>query len=81
MTRYDAIRRQLGDIEKHHERALEKRDMQVRVMAAYRDQLEAQFDIAVGMIASAGDCSEADVVTLIVDAYEVRQAARKVATA
>lgn len=42
MTRFDAIRRQLADIEKHHERALEKREMQIRLLCGYRDELEAE---------------------------------------
>lgn len=77
MTRYDAIRRQLGDIEKAHERALAKRDMQIRLLCGYRDQLEDKIDIAVEMIAEAGDCSKDDAGKLIDDAYEVRQLARK----
>ena len=79
MTRYDAIRRQLADIEKAHERALEKREMQIRVLCAYRDELEDKADIALGMIAEAGDCSQDDAGKLVDDTYEVLQAARKAA--
>lgn len=77
MTRYDAIRRQLGDIEKAHERALAKLEMQINLLCAYRDQLEDRLDIAVEMLAKAGDCGKDDPAALIDDAYEARQAARK----
>lgn len=79
MTRFDAIRRQLSDIEKHHERALAKREMQINILCGYRDQLEDQLDIAAELISRALDCSKDDAVNLYVDAYEARQAARKVA--
>lgn len=81
MTRYDAIRRQLGDIEKHHERALAKHEMQVRLLCGYRDQLEDRVGIAVRMIAARDDISLDDAMRLIVDADEARQAARKFAEA
>jgi hypothetical protein len=78
MTRYDAIRRQLGDIEKAHERALAKREMQIRLLCAYRDQLEDRVDIAARLLTSR-DCSLDDALKSIDDEYEIRQAARKVA--
>ena len=79
MTRFDAIRRQLSDIEKNHERALAKREMQIRLLCGYRDQLEDQFDIAVEMFSDAYCCSKDVAGKLIDDAYEARQAARKAA--
>lgn len=79
MTRYDAIRRQLGDIEKAHERALAKHEMQINLLCGYRDQLEDDVDIAAGMIAEIGGCSKDDALAVIAGKYEARQAARKVA--
>ena len=79
MTRYDAIRRQLGDIEKAHERALAKRDMQIRLLCAYRDQLEDHVDIAAEMLAKSDGCSKDWAATQVDDVYEARQAARKAA--
>jgi len=79
VTRYDAIRRQLGDIEKAHERALAKRDMQIRLLCAYRDQLEDHVDIAAEMLAKSDGCSKDWAATQVDDVYEARQAARKAA--
>ena len=79
MTRYEAIRRQLADIERDHERQLAQREMQIRLLCGYRDQLEDQVDIAVGMIASRDLTGRDAVSKLIADAYEARLAARKVA--
>jgi len=79
VTRFDAIRRQLGDIEKHHERSLAKREMQIRLLCGYRDQLEDHVDIAAGIIADHADIDLDDAAKLIDDAYEARQAARKAA--
>ena len=73
MTRFDAIRRQLSDIEKNHERALAKRDEQVLILTGYRDQLEDEVDIAAGMIAVARGCSKAAVLDIIECEYETRQ--------
>lgn len=79
MTRFDAIRRQLGDIEKHHERALAKREMQINILCGYRDQLEDKADIAAEILAAVRDCSKDEAARMVDDAYEVRQRARKVA--
>ena len=78
MTRYDAIRRQLGDIEKDHERALALREMQLRVISAYRDELEDHVDIAAGMLAVAKGCSKDKALALIAGQYETRQARKAV---
>lgn len=80
MTRYDAIRRQLGDIEKHEERALAKHEMQVNLLCAYRDQLEDEVDIAVGIIAMANGWSKDDALALIAGEYEMRQELKAAAT-
>ena len=79
MTRYDAIRRQLGDIEKAHERALAKHEMQINLLCGYRDELEDKADIAVGLLAVARDCSKDNAGKLVDDVHEARQAARKAA--
>jgi hypothetical protein len=79
VTRFDAIRRQLGDIEKHHERALVKRDMQIRLLCGYRNQLEDYVDIATRLLTTR-DISLDDASKMIADEYELRQAARKAAT-
>lgn len=76
MTRFDAIRRQLADIEKNHERALEKREMQVRVMAAYRDELEDHGAIAVEMLSGFMGISVDDVNAVIGQRYEREQKAK-----
>ena len=78
MTRFDAIRRQLSDIEKNHDRALAKREMQINLLCAYRDELEDHVDIAAGMLAMAKGCSKDKALALIAGQYETRQA-RKVA--
>lgn len=80
MTRFDAIRRQLCDIEKHHERALAKHEMQVRLLCCYRDELEDRVEIAAGIIAARDDIGLGAALKLIADIYEARQAARKVAS-
>ena len=80
MTRYEAIIRQLGDIEKAHERALTKRDMQIRLLCGYRDELEDKLEIAVEMIAVARRGSKECAAQRIDTAYEARQAAGKVAS-
>jgi len=80
MTRYDAIRRQLGDIEKHHERAEAKHEMQINLLCAYRDELEDHLDIAAGMIAVARGCSKAAVLDIIACGYETRQSRKAVTT-
>jgi len=79
VTRYDAIRRQLADIERDHERQLAQREMQIRLLCGYRDELEDHVDIAAGMIAHRDDIDKDAAVELIAYQYEVRQAARKVA--
>ena len=79
MTRYEAIIRQLGDIEKSHERALTKRDMQIRILCGYRDELEERVEIAARMIADPYYCSVEAAMQLIDAEYERRGAARKVA--
>ena len=79
MTRYEAIIRQLGDIEKSHERALTKRDMQIRLLCGYRDELEDRVDIAVEMLVATFHYGKDDAETAITFACEARQAARKVA--
>lgn len=88
MTREDAIIRLVGDLKKHHERALAKHEMQVNLLCAYRDQLEDHVDIAAGMIVDAYYCSKDEAfvardkdeaLALIAGEYERRQAARKVA--
>ena len=65
--------------ERDHAEALALREMQIRVLCAYRDELEDKGDIAVGMLAKACDCSKDDAGRMIDDLYEVRQRARKVA--
>ena len=79
MTRYEAIIRQLGDIEKSHERALAKHEMQVRLLSGYRDELEDKLEIAVEMLAKSDGCSKDWAATQVDEVYEARQAARKVA--
>ena len=80
MTRYEAIIRQLGDIEKSHERALTKRDMQIRLLCGYRDELEDKSAIALEIIANAFVYgNKDDAAKLIDDRYEALQAARRVA--
>ena len=79
MTRFDAIRRQLSDIEKNHERALAKREMQINLLCGYRDQLEDKVDIATRMIARSKSCSPDDAAKLIDNVYDDQQVARKVA--
>ena len=81
VTRFDAIRRQLGDIEKAHERALALREMQIRVLCSYRDELEDKADIAVEMLVATFHYSKDAAETAIDTAYEARQAARKVVVA
>ena len=81
MTRYDAIRRQLSDIEKNHDRALAKREMQINLLCAYRDELEDHVDIAAEMLAKSDGCSKDWAATQVDDVYEARQAARKAAVA
>lgn len=78
MTRYDAIRRQLGDIEKDHERALALREMQLRVIAAYRDELEDHVDIAAEMLSKANGWSKDEALAIIAAEYELRQSRRAV---
>ena len=79
MTRYEAIIRQLGDIEKSHERALTKRDMQIRLLCGYRDELEDKLEIAVELLVGTFHYGKDDAARVIDDAYEALQAARKVA--
>jgi len=66
--------------ERDHEEKLALRDEQIRLLCAYRDELEDHVDIAVGMIAHRDDISLDDATELIAYQYEVRQAARKVAS-
>lgn len=79
MTRFDAIRLQLANIESDYQEALALREMQVRVLAAYRDELEDRIDIAVGMLVATFHYSKDEADAAIETAYEVLQAARKVA--
>jgi len=65
--------------ERDHAEALALREMQIRVLCAYRDELEDKGDIAVWMLKAALNISKDEAGKLIDDAYEVRQAARKVA--
>ena len=65
--------------ERDHAEALALREMQIRVLCAYRYELEDKGDIAVWMLKAALNISKDEAGKLIDDAYEVRQAARKVA--
>lgn len=65
--------------ERDHAEALALREMQIRVLCAYRDELEDKGDIAAEMIADYGLYTKDEVGKLVDDAYEVRQAARRVA--
>jgi len=80
VTRFDAIRRQLGDIEKHNERAAAKHEMQVNLLCAYRDELEDKLDIAVGMLVGTFHYSKDEAAEEMDAYYRVRQAARKAVT-
>lgn len=65
--------------ERDHEEALALREVQVRVLCAYRDELEDKADIGVEMIAAAFHCSKDRAAQIVEDAYEARKAARKAA--
>ena len=79
MTRYDAGHRLLDDIEKSHERALAKLEMQIRVMGGYRDELEDKLEIAVELLVGTFHYGKDEAGERIDWAYAARQAARKVA--
>lgn len=91
MTREDAIIRLVGDLKKHHERALAKLETQFLLKSGYCDELELEntrerehVEIAAEWIAELlksrhVEMSPVEIIRSIGRKRETRQAARKVA--